>query len=156
MKNLKPGPEIFEQQGTLVYSIYLIFILANLILLPIGWCAIHAGRHVLRIPRPVLLPAILLFCIVGSFAVSGSTFDVVLMLAFGLLGLVCERWNISIGALVLGLILGGPLEERFVQTLSGGQGSLAAFIERPLAAVMALAFLGLWATVATNALRRTS
>jgi TctA family transporter len=156
MKNLKPGPEIFEQQGTLVYSIYLIFILANAMLLPVGWIAVKAGREVLRIPRRVLLPVILLFCIVGAFAVNGSTFDVALMLVFGLLGVACERWKISIGALVLGLILGGPLEERFVQTLAGSQGSIVAFIDRPAAAVLALACLLLWATVAINTFRHAA
>ncbi len=156
MKNIKPGPEIFEQQGTLVYSIYLIFILANIVLLPVGWVAIKVGREVLRIPRRVLLPMILLFCIVGAFAVNGSSFDVALMLGFGILGVICERWRISIGALVLGLILGGPLEERFVQTLAGGQGNLIAFVERPLAAVLATACLVLWASVAINAARRHS
>ncbi len=154
MKNLKPGPEIFEQQGALVYSLYLIFLLANVVLLPVGWVAIKLGRQVLRIPRRVLLPVILLFCIVGAFAVNGSMFDVGLMLAFGLLGLACERWKVSIGALVLGLILGGPLEERFVQTLAGGQGSLLAFVDRPVAAALAAACLVLWASVAINTARR--
>jgi putative tricarboxylic transport membrane protein len=154
MKNLKPGPEIFEQQGALVYSIYLIFIMANLVLLPVGWCAIKAGRQVLRIPRRVMLPIILLFCIVGSFAVKGSIFDVALMIAFGLLGVVCERWKISIGALVLGLILGGPLEERFVQTLAGGRGDLTAFIDRPLAALLAAACLILWISVTVGIVKQ--
>lgn len=153
MKNLKPGPEIFEQQGSLVYSIYLIFILANVVLLPVGWCAINLGREVMRIPRRVLLPVILLFCIVGSFAVNGSSFDVMLMLSFGLLGVICERLKISIGALVLGLILGGPLEERFVQTLAGSQGSLTAFVDRPVAAVLSVACLLLWASVAIKSIR---
>jgi TctA family transporter len=154
MKNLKPGPEIFVQQGALVYSIYLIFILANLVLLPVGWIAVKLGGQVLRIPRRVLLPVILLFCIVGSLAVNGSSFDVGLMIGFGVLGVLCERWKISIGALVLGLILGGPLEERFVQSLAGGQGNLRAFVDRPLAALLALACLGLWTGVAASSVRR--
>ena len=121
--------------------------MANIVLLPVGWFAIKAGRQVMRIPRRVLLPVILLFCIVGAYAVNGSSFDIALMIAFGLLGVICERWKISIGALVLGLILGGPLEERFVQTLAGGQGGLAAFVDRPLAGVLATACLLLWISV---------
>ncbi len=154
MKNLKPGPEIFEQQGALVYSIYFIFILANLVLLPVGWMAIKLGSQVLRIPRRILLPVIVLFCIVGAFAANASMFDVALMLVFGLLGVICERWGISIGALVLGLILGGPLEERFVQSLAGGQGSLLAFVDRPVAALLAVACLLIWGSVAVNLLKR--
>ncbi|MGC6447425.1 MAG: tripartite tricarboxylate transporter permease [Rubripirellula sp.] len=147
MKNLQPGPEIFEQQGVLVYSLYFIFLLANLVMLPVGWLAIRLGRQVLRVPKFVLLPIITLFCIVGSYAVNGSRFDVLLMIGFGLLGLMCERYRISIGAIVLGLILGGPLEERFVQTLSGSQGSLIGFVDRPVSLALAMICCVIWLRV---------
>lgn len=147
MKNLKPGPEIFIAQGTLVYSIYLVFIMANLMLLPVGLIAIRTSRWLLKIPRRMLLPIILLFCIVGAYAVNASRFDVGLMLVFGIIGVVCERWKVSIGALVLGLILGGPLEERFVQTLAGSGGSLWGFVNRPVAVVLAVICLALWGSV---------
>lgn len=153
MKNLQPGPEIFEQQGTLVYSLYFLFLLANLIMLPVGWIAIRAGRQVLRVPKSILLPIITLFCIVGAFAVNGSRFDIAVMVAFGVLGLVCERYQISIGALVLGLILGGPLEERMVQTLAGSQGSLIGFFDRPVALVLSLICGLIWSRVIWNVVR---
>ena len=156
MKNLKPGPEIFEQQGAFVYSIYLVFLLANLVLLPVGLLAIRTGGQVMRVPRPILLPIILLFCIVGAYAVNSSLFDVGLMLGFGLLGLICERWKISLGAMVLGIILGGPLEERFVQTLTAGQGSPIAFVNRPVSGTLALVCLLLWGSVAWRAWNRHS
>lgn len=147
MKNLQPGPEIFEQQGALVYSLYFLFLLANVVMLPIGWLAIRASRQVLRVPRWILLPVITLFCVVGSFAVNGSRFDIALMLAFGLLGVVCERYRISIGAMVLGLILGGPLEERFVQTLAGSQGSWTGFFDRPVALMLSILCVLIWGRV---------
>lgn len=155
MKNLKPGPEIFEAQGTLVFSLYLVFILANLVLLPVGWLAIRAGGWAMRIPGNVLLPIILLLCVVGAFAVSGSRFDIALMGLFGLIGLACERWKISAGAMVLGMILGGPLEERFVQTLVGAEGSPLGFVNRPVAAVLAAICATMWLRAAWRAYRRT-
>lgn len=154
MKNLKPGPEIFETQGVLVFSLYLVFILANLVMLPIGLIAIRAGGLVMRVPRGTLLPIILLLCIVGSFAASGSLFDVVLMGGFGLIGLICERYKVSIGAMVLGMILGGPLEERFVQTLAGSGGSPMALVNRPVAAVLAAICLAVWISVALSSFRK--
>ncbi len=154
MKNLKPGPEIFSTQGTLVFSLYLIFILANLVLLPVGLIAIRIGGYVMRVPRNVLLPIILLLCIVGSYAVSGSLFDIGLMAMFGLIGLACERWKISAGAMVLGMILGGPLEERFVQTLVGSGGSALGFVDRPVAAALALGCGLLWTRAAWSAYAR--
>jgi putative tricarboxylic transport membrane protein len=147
MKNVKPGPEIFEKQAVLVYSLYILFILSNLILLPIGLLAIKAGGYIVRVPQRVLLPMILLACIVGAYAVNESTFDVWIMLAMGVLGFGLERWQVPIGPIVLGIVLGGPLEERFIQTLTGADGSPLAFFDRPLSALLGIAAIALWGSL---------
>jgi len=154
MKNVKPGPEIFEKQGALVYSVYLTFLLANLVLIPIGFLAIKTGGYVVRVPRRVLLPLILLFCVIGSYATGGSYFDVGVMLAMGILGFLLERREVPLGPVVLGIILGGPLEERFVQTLTGSGGHPSAFFTWPLAAPLGIACLLVWLTPALLAIRR--
>jgi putative tricarboxylic transport membrane protein len=146
MKNVRPGPEIFEKQGTLAYSICLVFLLANLLKVPIGLLAIKTGGYVVRVPRRVLLPVIVLFCVIGSYAISGSYFDIGVMLVTGLLGLVLERHQVPMGPVVLGIILGGPLEERFLQTLTNSQGSISAFFQRPVAAVLGITCILLWLT----------
>ncbi len=146
MKNIKPGPEIFEKQAALVYSIFLIFFLANLVLIPIGFLAIKAGGYVVRIPRKTLLPIILLFCVIGSYAINGSYFDVGVMLVMGVLGFVLERREIPLGPVVLGIILGGPLEERFIQTLSNSANPWEAFFSRPMAAGLGCVALLVWLT----------
>lgn len=146
MKNVKPGPEIFENQGVLVYSICLVFLLANLLKIPIGLLAIRTGDYVVRVPRRVLLPVIFLFCIIGSYAINSSYFDVGTMLVMGLIGLVLERHRVPMGPVVLGIILGGPLEERFLQTLTGSQGDLTAFFARPMAAVLGIVCIVVWLT----------
>jgi TctA family transporter len=144
MKNVQPGPEIFQKQAVLVYSIYIVFLLANLILVPVGLIAIRLGRALIRVPRQVLLPVILLFCVLGAYAINGSYFDVGLMAVMGVLGFALERGRIPLGPVVLGIVLGGPLEERFVQTLTSSGGSLAAFVSRPVAAGLAAICLLLW------------
>lgn len=144
MKNVKPGPEIFEKQAALVYSVYVVFLLANLILIPIGFLAIKAGGYVVRVPRRVLLPVILLFCVIGSYAIGGSYFDVGVMLAMGILGFILERRQVPLGPVVLGIILGGPLEERFIQTLTGSDQGVGAFFSRPLAASLGVVCLLVW------------
>jgi len=156
MKNLEPGPEIFLKQGQLVYGLYVAFILANLVLLPVGLLAIRGGGLVMRVPRRVLLPLIVLFCIIGAFAINASLFDVGLMLVFGVLGVACDRLRVPVGPMVLGIVLGGPLEERFVQTLAGGRGSPAAFIDRPVAAALAIVFATVWAVGLARAWPRRS
>lgn len=144
MKNVKPGPEIFETQAVVVYSTYFIFILANLVLIPVGILAIKAGGYVVRVPCRVLLPVILLLCVIGAFAINASYFDVGIMLAMGLIGFLLERRQIPLGPVVLGIVLGGPLEERFVQTVTGADGSLIALVDRPVAAGLGLLCLALW------------
>ena len=156
MKNITPGPEIFEKQAPLVYSIYLIFILANLVLIPIGFLAIKAGGFIVRIPRRVLLPIILLFCVLGSYALNSSYFDIGTMLVMGLLGFVLERRKIPLAPVVLGLILGPPLEERFIQTITGSDGSLAGFLDpqRPLALGLAAVFALVWVSAIVMGIRQ--
>lgn len=145
MKNITPGPLVFEdpKQATLVSAIYLTFVVANLILIPIGALATRAGSLLIRTPRRMLIPLILLSCMVGSFAVNGSYFDVGVMLAMGLLGFVLDRWSVPLGPVVLGIVLGGELEKSFVQNLTKS-GSLTSFFERPVAAGLGTACLALW------------
>jgi len=154
MKNIKPGPEIFQSQGPLVYSIFLMFLLANLVLIPVGFLAIKTGGLVVRVPRRILLPLIVLFCVIGSYAIAGSYFDVGVMLALGVVGFLLERRRVPLGPVVLGIILGGPLEERFVQTLVGSGGSLTALFARPMAAALGALCMALWLTPAILAIRR--
>ncbi len=144
MKNLTPGPEIFMQQPVLVYSIYSAFFMANIALFIIGYFAIKAGRFVIGIPQRILLPVILVFCIIGSYAIQGSYFDVIVMLFMGGFGFFLERRAIPLGPVVLGMILGGPLEERFIQTITGADGILLPFFSRPISAGLGILFIGMW------------
>jgi TctA family transporter len=145
MKDIAPGPDIFTNtdQVSLIYSVYLSFIVANLLLIPLGYAGIRAGGLILKVPNRVLLPVILLFCIVGSYAISSSQFDVALMLLFGVLGFFLERYGYPLGPVVLGLLLGSRLEETFVQNLTKDR-SLLAFFSRPLAATLGLLCLLVW------------
>lgn len=145
MKNITPGPQIFtnEQQSVLVYGIYITFILANLLLLPLGALAIRASRHLLRVPPRILVPAIVLFCIVGAYSISGSYFDIWVMLAMGILGFVLEWKEVPLGPVVLGIVLGGKLEQTFIQSLTKSD-SLLDFFSRPVAGFLGLACMLLW------------
>ena len=146
MKNITPGPDIFTKQAELVYSIYVIFILANIILIPVGFAAIKAASRLVRIPKAILLPAIVLFCIVGSYSLNASYIDVTVMLIMGVLGFVLERRNVPLAPIVLALILGPMVEERFIQIITGSDGSFTGFVnpERPLALALAGVFALVW------------
>ncbi|WP_145080641.1 tripartite tricarboxylate transporter permease [Aureliella helgolandensis] len=143
MKNVTPGPQIFNEQSSLVFSIYLIFLMANLVLIPVGFLAIRLSGKILSIPKAILFPLIIVFCITGSFALNGSSFDVITMLVMGLIGLLLTRRGFPLGPVVLGIILGGPLEERFVQSLTASEGSPMGLVSRPLSIALALVLVGL-------------
>ncbi len=145
IKNITPGPEIFvnEAQSVLVYGIYVTFVLANLMLITLGWLAIRFGVYLVRIRKQILMPAILLFCVVGAYAINASYFDVWVMLAMGLLGFAFEAGRIPLGPVVLGIILGGKLEETFVQSLTKSS-SMIDFFTRPVSAVLGALTVLLW------------
>jgi len=146
MKNVTPGPDIFTTQAPVVYGIYLLFIATAPILLLTGLLAIRAGKAIRRTPKRILLPVILVFCITGSYAINGSVFDVFVMGAMGLLGFALDRRDVPSGPIILGIILGTPLEERFIQTLTSTGGGLFAFFGRPMAAALGLIAVVMWVT----------
>ncbi|MEM1070468.1 MAG: tripartite tricarboxylate transporter permease, partial [Planctomycetota bacterium] len=130
-------------QASLVASVYVTFVLANLVLIPVGLAAIRAGSLLIRIPRRILLPLIVLFCIIGAYSMSGSYFDVWLMLAMGLVGFGLEAKKVPLGPIVLGLILGGELEHRFLQSLTVSSGPMS-FFGSPISVLLGLMCLLLW------------
>src|SRR3954453_13618660 len=136
IKGLNPGPTIFMNNAPAIYAVFMVFILANLLMLPLGLAAIRAAKQMLRAPREVLLPVILLFCIVGSFAINNSIFGVVLMLAFGIVGYVMEENGFPIAPAILGMVLGAMLEENFISSMIKADGRALAFFERPIAGAL--------------------
>lgn len=145
LKGLEPGPTIFVRQPELVYAVFLTFVLANLVLLPLGWMMIRIARHVVRVPRAILPPVVLVTCLIGSYAINNSSFDILVMLAFGLIGWVFEENGIPVAPAILGIVLGGTVEFNFTTTMIKADGDLIAFVSRPVAAGLAVATLVVWA-----------
>jgi len=134
IKGLNPGPTIFMEKATEMYAIFIVFILANLLMIPLGVAAIKGAKQLLRAPREVLMPVILLFCVVGSFAINNSIFGVVLMLGFGIVAYLMEENGFPVAPAILGMVLGAMLEEHFISSMIKADGRLLAFFERPIAA----------------------
>jgi TctA family transporter len=144
LKGLNPGPTIFLENPATIYAVLMTMFLANLLMLPLGWGLIKAARNVLRVPRGILMPIVLLFAVVGAFAINNSTFDVGVMLAFGLLAFVMEANRFPIAPTILGLVLGGMLEQHFVTSMIKADGDVLAFFERPVAGVLGVVTLLVW------------
>jgi TctA family transporter len=145
MKGMNPGPTVFLQNPQFIYAVFIIFVLANLLMLPIGWAAIKAAKQMLRVPRNVLLPLILLSCVVGSYAMTNSFYGIALMLVMGVLAWLMEENGFPVAPAILGLVLGEMLEHNFMTSMIKADGNLLAFFYRPIAATLGVLTILLWA-----------
>jgi len=155
LKNLIPGPLIFEKQPETVTALFLIFFLANIIMVPFGWLAIKSARYILAVPRNVLMPIVLMFCIVGAFAITNSPFAIAVMLTFGLLGFLMEENGFPVAPVILGIVLGPMLEQSFVTSMIKSDGSFLTFFERPIAGVLGGITILVWAGMAWRLFKQT-
>ena len=144
MKNMNPGPSLFTNNPQNIYAVFLIFILANLILIPLGILCIKAARRILKVPRNILMPIILLFCMVGTFAINNTAFGVGVMLVAGIVAYVLEANDFPIAPAILGVVLGGMLEENFITSMIKADGNMLAFFSRPIAATLAVFTILVW------------
>jgi TctA family transporter len=153
MKNMNPGPMVFLENPQFIYAVFLIFILANLLMLPLGWAAIKSAKLTLRTPRNVLLPLILVFCVVGSYAMTNSIYGVIIMLVMGVAGWVLEENGFPVAPIILGLVLGEMFEHNFMTSMIKADGSFLAFFERPIAGVLGVLTVAIWGWFAYKAAR---
>jgi putative tricarboxylic transport membrane protein len=144
LKGINPGPTIFINEPQNIYAIFIIFVLANLFMIPFGWAAIKSARLILRVPRNILMPTILVFCVVGSFAINNSVFGIMVMLVFGLIGFIMEENGFPVAPTILGIVLGPMLEDNFVTTLIKTGGDFSGFFDRPIAAGLGVLTLAIW------------
>ena len=144
MKNMNPGPTLFTTNPQNIYAVFLLFIIANLIMLPMGWACIKVAKRILRVPRDILMPVILLFCVVGAFAINNTAFDVGIMLVAGLVAWLLEENGFPIAPLILGVVLGGMLEDNFVSSMIKADGNVLAFFSRPIAATLGALTIAIW------------
>ncbi|MEP2641546.1 tripartite tricarboxylate transporter permease [Roseobacter sp.] len=153
LKGITPSPRVFETDGTLVLAIFMAFALANLIMIPLGIIAIRVARHALSVPTRILMPVILIFCIVGSYAVDNTIFSVWIMLGLGILAYLMEENGIPIAPAILGIVLGKVIEKNFLITMLKTQGDMLGFFDRPVAAVLGVVTLALWSFLILRAIR---
>jgi putative tricarboxylic transport membrane protein len=137
MKGLNPGPTLFTERASSMYALYIIFILANILMIPLGIMMIRAASLVLRAPRASIMPVIVLLCAVGAFATGNNLYSVVLVGVFGIIGFVMERNGYPVAAMVLGIVMGTMVEQSFVTSIIKSDGSVLPFFARPVSAVLA-------------------
>jgi TctA family transporter len=113
-------------------------ILANVLMIPLGFLTIKVAKKILRVPRNILMPIILIFCIVGSFSINNSVWGVTLILFFGLVSFVLEENGFPVAPAILGVVLGTMMEENFVTSMIKSDGDPLVFFTRPIAMWLAI------------------
>jgi putative tricarboxylic transport membrane protein len=134
---IQPGPLLLKNHPDLFWGV-----IASMYLLILNLPMIGIWVQVLRVPYRILFPLILLFCLIGTYAVNNSTFDLLIMIQFGVLGYLLRKLGYESAPLVLAVVLGPMLEQNLRQSLLLSRGSFMIFVERPVSAVaLGVAFL---------------
>lgn len=141
---LFPGPRLFVEHGEVVYTFMFGMCLTTFAMLIIGRVGANSFAKISDVPLKILVPVVLLLCFVGAYSVRNNSFDIVLTVAFGLLGLVYKISGIPVAPTVLGLILGPICEVGFRQGLTIAQAQQMSMFSyvlfRPLSVILAVLF----------------
>ena len=148
---LQPGPMLFVDNKDFVWGLIASMYLGNVAGLIIVLTCVPLFAAILRIPFSIIAPIILVFCAIGAFTVHNSTFDVMLMLVFGVIGYFLKKCNYPLAPLVLAIVLGDKAEESFRQSLLASQGSLTVFFSSGLVGtIMTLGLIALFWPLISN------
>jgi putative tricarboxylic transport membrane protein len=152
---LQPGPMLFVEQKEFVWGLIASMYLGNIVGLLVVLTCVPLFAAILRIPFSIIAPIILVLCAIGAYSVHNSTFDVILMLVFGLIGYGLKKCNYPLAPLVLAIVLGDKAEESFRQSLLGSQGSLGIFFSNGLvSSIMVLGLIALFWSLIQRGLSR--
>jgi putative tricarboxylic transport membrane protein len=135
MFNINPGPMLFTEQPVLVWTLIASLFIGNLLLLVINLPLVGLWAKLLKIPGPYLYAGIILFAVVGAYALNNFVFDLWMALAIGIVGLLFRRYGYPITPLILGSILGPMAEMQFRRTLQISYGDYSALVSTPFAIV---------------------
>lgn len=135
-QGLQPGPFLLVEHRDVIYGLFMSVLLATFALYIFGRLTLRWWMKILTIPGPLLYSIIVTFCVVGTYAVKSSSFDLVVMFIFGIIGYIFRKLDIAIAPLLLSFVLAKILEESLRRGLIFADGNILAFFERPIAAII--------------------
>ncbi len=138
---IQPGPQLFQTSSALVWALIASLYIGNVMLLVLNLPLVGLWVKLLKIPKPQLYAGILIFATVGVYGMRQSAFDLFLLYAIGLLGVVMRRFDFPTAPVVVGMILGPLAEAQMRNALSIGEGNWLVFVQRPMSLVLLLVVL---------------
>jgi putative tricarboxylic transport membrane protein len=136
MYGMTPGHTMFTEQLDFTAQIMVLMVLANILFLIIGLATAKVSAKLLNMSQPTVWAAVGVLCIVGSYCISNSYMDVIIMFIMGILGFFLKIYDFPSGPLVLGLLLGGMIEKNVRTALIISQGDWSYFVQRPISLVL--------------------
>lgn len=154
---INPGPTLFERNPDLVWGLIASLYIGNVMLLVLNLPLAGIWVRLLAIPRPMLYAGILVLAGLGTYSISGSVVDLVVLYLLGALGFAMRRFDIPVAPAVVGVVLGPIAEDHFRRALQIAQGNYSTFITRPISAtIIAIALIALIAPPLVRRWRSTS
>jgi len=138
---INPGPQLFDKNAALVWALIASLYIGNVMLLVLNLPLVGLWVKLLKLPKPALYAGILIFATVGVYGMRQSAFDLVLLYAIGLLGVVMRRFGFPTAPVVVGMILGPLAEAQMRNALSIGEGHWSVFLQRPMSATLIVVVL---------------
>jgi putative tricarboxylic transport membrane protein len=152
---LQPGPLLLKNHPDFFWGVITSMYIGNVMLLILNLPLIPLWVQVLKVPYPTLFPLILLFCLIGSYSLDYSTFDMFIMIFFGLVGYFMRKFKYEGAPLVMAFVLGPLLEQNFRRSLIISGGSFLIFFTRPISAIiLIIALFLIFSTLLTNLRRK--
>jgi len=136
--SISPGPTLFITNADVVWAMIAACLISTIVMFVAMLGSVHVVARVMYVPRALLLPVILVFCIVGAFGLDNTMFDVWVMLGFGVLGYAMERAGFPLGPFVIGFVLAPLMEEKLRSGLMMTAGSIEPIYTRPLPLIFTL------------------
>jgi putative tricarboxylic transport membrane protein len=133
---IQPGPQLFQSSSALVWALIASLYIGNVMLLVLNLPLVGLWVKLLKIPRAPLYAGILIFATVGVYGMRQSAFDLFLMYAIGLVGVLMRRFDFPTAPVIVGMILGPMAEAQLRNALSIGEGRWTVFLQRPASAVL--------------------
>jgi len=153
---IQPGPLLVKEHPEIFWGVIASMYVGNVMLLILNLPLIGIWVRVLKVPYGILFPLILLFCLIGVYSVANNIWDIVVMLAFSVLGYLMKKFNYEPAPLILAYVLGRMAEESLRQSLSLSRGNFAIFLTHPISCgTLIIAFATLLSPLIISLLRRS-
>ena len=130
--SIQPGPTLFLTNSDIVWAMIATALLANILMWLLMTSSVRYISNLIYLPRSFVLPVVMMFCVIGSYALNNTMFDVWVMLLFGVIGFLLERARIPLGPFVIGFVLAPLGEEKLRSGLMMTAGDISPIFTRPL------------------------